>query len=154
MISEKNINNGILHFNHEHYMKVRKVHKLKNEFVVNAEWNHIYHEGNKVIDHPLLYKVIRDKETKTLHIVTKVFVQFYAGFQLVIQYDTTSGSSGIVNLDNGSSIALLHEPEFYKRFEVTDITINHFFEGIIDRKWFDYVVSLNEKVFKHFANCK
>src|SRR5574343_132909 len=81
MISEKIVNGVKVHFNHDHYMDVRKVHELKNKIVINAEWNHYYHEGNKIIEHPLLYKIIRDKETKTLYIVTKVLRQFFEGFE-------------------------------------------------------------------------
>ena len=163
MISEKIVNGVKVHFNHDHYMDVHKVHELKNKIVINAEWNHYYHEGNKIIEHPLLYKIIRDKETKTLYIVTKVLRQFFAGFHTVIQYDNINGSSGIVHLDNGNSIALTGEADFSNRFEVTDITPSQFFEGCEEavnafgerpNEWFYYHVENNKKVLNHFKECE
>ena len=38
MISEKIVNGVKVHFNHDHYMEVRKVHELKTKIVINAEW--------------------------------------------------------------------------------------------------------------------
>lgn len=161
MISEKTINGIKVKFNHDHYMDVRKVHELKNKIVINTEWKHYYHEGNKIIAHPLLYKVIRDKETQILYIVTKVLRQFYAGFHTVLQYDSITGSSGIVHLDNGTSIALTREPDFNQRFDLTDITITQFFEhseeavnayGERVDQWFFYHMETNAKVLQHFAN--
>ena len=163
MISEKIVNGVKVHFNHDHYMDVRKFHEMKNKIVINAEWNHYYHEGNKIIEHPLLYKIIRDKETKTLYIVTKVLRQFFAGFHTVIQYDNKNGSSGIVHLDNGNSIALTGEADFSNRFEVTDITPSQFFEGCEEavnafgerpNEWFYYHVENNKKVLNHFKECE
>ena len=163
MISEKIVNGVKVHFNHDHYMDVRKFHEMKNKIVINAEWNHYYHEGNKIIEHPLLYKIIRDKETKTLYIVTKVLRQFFAGFHTVIQYDNINGSSGIVHLDNGNSIALTGEADFSNRFEVTDITPSQFFEGCEEavnafgerpNEWFYYHVENNKKVLNHFKECE
>ena len=163
MIAEKIVNGVKVHFNHDHYQKVRKVHELKNKIVINAEWNHYYHEGNKIIEHPLLYKIIRNKETKTLYIVTKVLRQFFAGFHTVIQYDNINGSSGIVHLDNGTSIAMPSHTDFNARFELTDITPSQFFEGCEGavnafgeraNEWFYYHVETNEKVLKHFKECE
>ena len=162
MISEKIVNGVKVHFNHDHYMDVHKVHELKNKIVINAEWNHYYHEGNKIIEHPLLYKIIRDKETKTLYIVTKVLRQFFAGFHTVIQYDNINGSSGIAHLDNGTSIALPCHTDFNARFELTDITLDQFFEGCEEavnafgekaNDWFYHHKATNDKVLKHFAEC-
>ena len=38
MITEKIVNGVKVHFNHDHYQKVRKFHELKNKIVINAEW--------------------------------------------------------------------------------------------------------------------
>ena len=160
MITAKNINGIKCSFNHDHYLKVRKVHELKNKIVLNKEWNHYYHAGNQLINHELLYKVIRDKETKELYIITKVLRQFYAGFHIVIQYDTIGNSSGIVHLDNGTSIALPNEADFYNRFEVTDLSPTQFFETATMSKnafgqspldWFNDYVEMNNRCFIHFA---
>ena len=162
MISEKNINKGTLRFNHDHYMKVRKVHKPKNRIYISADWDHYYDECNKIINHPLLYKVIRDMETKTLYIVTKVLRRFYAGYHIVLQYDNKNGSSGICYLDNGTSIALTDKANFNTLFEVTDLTPNQFFEsceGAVNafgekaKDWFYWHKENNDKVLKHFAEC-
>jgi hypothetical protein len=162
MISEKNINGVKLWFDHEQYTKVRQFHELKNKIVINAEWNHYYHEGNQIIEHPLLYKVIRDKKTKKLYIVTKVLRQFFAGFHIVLQYDDKNGSSGIAHLDYGKSIALTTKPDFNTRFELTTLTLEQFFEDCGDavnaygeksREWFYYHTELNKKVLNHFSEC-
>ena len=161
MLTEKMVNGIKCRFNHDHYFNVRRVHTLKNKIVINAEWNHYYHEGNKLIYHELLYKVIRDKETKKLYIVTKIVRQFYAGYRTVIQYDDIGNSSGIVYLDNGTSIILPNEGNFYSRFEVTDLTPDQFFETSINNKnasgespqeWFNHYVELNNRCFIHFAD--
>ena len=165
MVVEKIVNGVKVHFNHDHYTTFRRVREAKgipllNQITINAEWKHYYHEGNKIIEHPLLYKVIRDKETKTLYIVTKVLHQFFAGFHIVLQYDNKNGSSGIVHLDNGTSIAMSKEPDFNNRFEVTDITLDQFFEGCEEavnafgekaNDWFYHHKANNDKVLKHFA---
>lgn len=165
MVTEKIVNGIKCHFNHDHYCTLRRVREAKgipllNQITLNKEWKHYYHEGNKIIEHPLLYKVIRDKETKTLYIVTKVLRQFFAGWHTVLQYDNKNGSSGIVHLDNGTSIAMPSETDFDKRFEVTDITIEQFFEGVTDslnafgekaNEWFYHHKATNDKVLKHFA---
>ena len=74
-----------------------------------------------------------------------------------------NGSSGIVHLDNGTSIAMPSHTDFNARFELTDITPSQFFEGCEGavnafgeraNEWFYYHVENNEKVLKHFKECE
>lgn len=158
MIYSGTVNGINCRFDYEHYSNVRSVRELKeipllNQIVINKEWHHYYHEGNKLIEHPLLYKVIQDKKTKTLYIITKVVRQFLAGFYTVIQYDDVNGSSGIIVLSNETSIAIPTMTHFYSRFEVTDITKEHFFKNCNNCEWFYKHVNTNDKVFKHFTEC-
>lgn len=165
MITEKIVNGIKCHFNHDVYMAIRnKRHALHNQliFKIGERFFHKYHEGNKIIEHELSYKVIRDKSTGELFIVTRVMRQFYAGWHISIQYDTITNSSGIAFLSSGTSIAM-DEPSFFDRFEVTDITPEEFFGDAVNTfagesepaiDWFNKAKEHNAKVLEHFAKCK
>jgi len=159
MISEKIINGVKVHFNHDLYLELRKVHPLKNVIMIDKKWNHFYHEGNKIMVHPLMYKVLRKRDDGTLVIMTRVMRQFFAGWHTVGVYDTVSNSSGIVYIDNGSSIALPSETDFEARFEVTDITPQEFFGDTVNSfagesepaiEWFNRAKKLNYTLMSWF----
>lgn len=79
IIFSKTENNIELKFNSSHYMEVRKKHPRKDFISMDDIFNSSYHAGHQIIEHPLLYKVVKCNETGTLYIVSKVLKTFYAG---------------------------------------------------------------------------
>ena len=162
IIFSKTKNNIELKFNSSHYIEVRKKHPRKDLFLMGGIFNSSYHAGHQIIEHPLLYKVVKCNETGTLYIVSKVLKTFYAGWYYTAQLDTIRNSSNIVHLTNINSIAGV-EFSFDKDYTITDITIEEFFNNKINTfgnhsepaiNWFNRAKEFNNIVINHFSNLK
>jgi len=160
IVFEKTLNRGILKFDSSHYMEVRKKHSKKDFISMDDLFNSSYHAGHQIIEHPLLYKVVRCNDTGTLYIVSKVLKTFYAGWYYTAQLDEFDNDSGIVHLSNINSIAGV-KFSFDKDYTVTDITIDQFFDGKINTfgnhsepaiDWFHQAQKFNNVVIDWFKS--
>ena len=160
IVFEKTLNRGILKFDSSHYMEVRKKHSKKDFISMDDLFNSSYHAGHQIIEHPLLYKVVRCNDTGTLYFVSKVLKTFYAGWYYTAQLDEFDNDSGIVHLSNINSIAGV-KFSFDKDYTVTDITIDQFFDGKINTfgnhsepaiDWFHQVQKINNTVIDWFKS--
>lgn len=125
-IHEKKIKNGRLRFN----VTLADAILSKNKVNPND-----FNFRRYPIQHELIDKVIRCKETDEFFVVSRVFMIYDEGHYMVALYENPCGSTGQVNVGNVSSMVEYAESQMHA-YDITDMSLDEFF-GTHCRKFYD-----------------